>query len=57
MLQFAHSEYLYALYLIPIVIGLIWYTIRNQNKLLEKFANVKLHKILFPMRSKFKILF
>lgn len=57
MFRFAHSEYLYALYLIPIVIGLIWYTIRNQNKLLEKFANVKLHKILFPMRSKFKIIF
>jgi Ca-activated chloride channel homolog len=54
MFRFAHSEYLYGLYLIPIIIGLIWYSYKNQNKLLEKFANVKLHKILFPLRSKFK---
>ncbi len=56
MFRFAHSEYLYALYFVPVIIGLIWYSIRNQNQLLEKFANIKLHKILFPLRSKVKVL-
>ncbi|MCB0753343.1 MAG: VWA domain-containing protein [Ignavibacteriae bacterium] len=54
MFRFAHSEYLYALYLMPIIIVLIWYSLRNQNQLLEKFANSKLHKVLFPLRSRFK---
>ena len=55
MSRFAHSEYLYALYLVPIIIGLIWYSIRYQNQLLRKFANIKLHKILFPLRSGIKV--
>jgi Ca-activated chloride channel homolog len=55
MFRFAHSEYLYALYLIPIIIVLIWFSIRKQNQLLEKFANLKLHKILFPLRSSVKV--
>ncbi|MCB0748344.1 MAG: VWA domain-containing protein, partial [Ignavibacteriae bacterium] len=54
MFRFAHSEYLYALYLMPIIIVLIWYSLRNQNQLLERFANSKLHKVLFPLRSRFK---
>lgn len=57
MFRFAHSEYLYALYLIPIIIVLIWYSVRKQNQLLEKFANTKLHKILFPLRSSAKVFF
>ncbi len=57
MFRFAHSEYLNALYLIPIIIVLIWFSIRKQNQLLEKFANLKLHKILFPLRSTAKVFF
>jgi len=57
MFRFAHSEYLYTLYLIPVIIVLIWFSIRKQNQLLEKFANIKLHKILFPLRSRSKIFF
>lgn len=57
MFRFAHSEYLYALYLIPVLIFLIWFSIKKQNQLLEKFANTKLHKILFPLRSTAKIFF
>ncbi|MCW8850617.1 MAG: VWA domain-containing protein [Melioribacteraceae bacterium] len=57
MFRFAHSEYLYALYLIPIIILLIWFSIKKQNQLLEKFANLKLHKVLFPLRSTSKIIF
>ena len=54
MFRFAHSEYLYGIYLIPVLIVLLWYATKYQNKLLGKFANVKLHKILFPLRSSFK---
>ncbi len=57
MFRFAHSEYLYALYLIPVIILLIWFSIKKQNQLLEKFANTKLHKVLFPLRSTSKIIF
>lgn len=55
MFRFAHSEFLYLLYLIPIIILLVWFSIRKQNQLLAKFANLKLHKILFPLRSRTKI--
>ena len=55
MFRFAHSEYLYALYFVPIIIVLIWFSLRKQNELLEKFANNKLHKVLFPLRSATKI--
>jgi len=55
MFRFAHSEILYALYLVPLVIFLIWYSVRNQKKLLEKFANTKLHHVLFPNKSRLKI--
>jgi Ca-activated chloride channel family protein len=57
MFKFAHSEYLYALYLIPFVILLIWISVRKQNQLLEKFADTKLHKILFPLKSRVKVFF
>lgn len=57
MFRFAHSEYLYALYFIPVIILLIWFSIRKQNQLLEKFADKKLHKILFPLRSSVKVFF
>ena len=57
MFRFAHSEYLYALYLIPVLVFLIWLSIKKQNQLLEKFANTKLHKVLFPLRSAAKIFF
>lgn len=57
MFRFAHLEYLYALYLIPVIIVLIWLSIRKQNQLLDKFANSDLHKILFPLRSGIKLFF
>ena len=56
MFRFAHNEYLYLLYAVPFIVLLIWYSIRNQKKLLEKFANPKLHDLLFPLKSRFKII-
>ena len=54
MIRFANSEYLYLLWLIPLLIFLFWFTQNKQNKLLEKFAGTKLHEVLFPLRSKLK---
>lgn len=54
MIRFGHSTILYLLWLIPALIVLYWYVQKNQNKLLEKFAGTKLHKVLFPERSIFK---
>ncbi len=51
MFRFAHSEYLYFLYLIPVIVLIYWFTQRQQVKLLKGFANSKLHKVLFPKRS------
>jgi Ca-activated chloride channel homolog len=54
LIRFANSEYLYFLWLIPALIALYWYTVKQQNSILEKFAGSKLHSILFPLRSKLK---
>ncbi len=54
MFRFAHPEYLYGLYLIPVLIILYWYLSKNRNKLLNNFADKKLHKIILPALSKGK---
>ncbi|MFH1526102.1 MAG: VWA domain-containing protein [Bacteroidota bacterium] len=51
MLRFAHSEYLYALYLIPVIIFFYWITQKINKKLLKQFASEKLHRVLFPKKS------
>lgn len=48
MFRFAHPEYLNVLYIIPVLIILFWYLNRNRKKLLENFADKKLHRILLP---------
>jgi Ca-activated chloride channel homolog len=57
MFRFAHNEYLYALYLIPLLVALYWYTQRKQKKDIENFAGILMHKVLFPFRSTFKSAF
>lgn len=54
MFRFAHPEYLNALYLIPVLIVLFWFLNRNRKKLLEKFADKKLHRVLLPSFSNLK---
>jgi len=54
MLRFAHSEYLYALYLIPLMVIFFWYTRKQRRKVLLEFADEKMHEILFPMKSRLK---
>lgn len=54
MIRFAHTEYLYALYFLPLLAIIFWYTYRIQKKQLNDFASSKLQKVLLPMRSGFK---
>lgn len=54
MFRFAHTEYLYALYLIPLIVFFFWFVYRNQKKLLAKFSDTKLLKVLVPERSMLK---
>jgi Ca-activated chloride channel family protein len=54
MFRFAHPEYLYALYVLPVIIILFFFLIRNQKKNLKAFANLSLHKVLLPKHSKVK---
>ena len=54
MFRFAHIEYLNLLYLIPILILVYWFSHRQKNQALIKFANSKMHKLLLPLRSSIK---
>jgi Ca-activated chloride channel family protein len=58
MFRFAHPEYLNALYIIPALIVLFWYVSRNRKKLLDSFADRKLHRVLLPdfsgIKNRFK---
>lgn len=54
MFRFAHAEYLYLLYLLPIIVLLFWWTYMSQSKLLKAFASDKLQRVLYPLRSGFK---
>ncbi len=54
MFRFAHPEYLHALYIIPVLIGIFWYLNRKRKKALENFADKKLYHILLPAYSSAK---
>jgi len=54
MFRFAHPEYLNALYLIPVFVIAFWFIIKNRNKLIEKFADKNLLKIILPSYSGIK---
>jgi Ca-activated chloride channel family protein len=54
MFRFAHPEYLYALYAIPVLAFLFWLMNKNRKKILSQFADSKLHKIIIPDYSKAK---
>jgi Ca-activated chloride channel family protein len=54
MFRFAHPEYLYALYAVPVFILLFWFLLRKRKKLLGNFANKDLQKLLLPNYSRVK---
>ncbi|MGB8316476.1 MAG: VWA domain-containing protein, partial [Ignavibacteriaceae bacterium] len=51
MFRFAHPEYLYALYAVPLIVLLFWYLTRFRRKLLGKFAQKDVQKLLLPNYS------
>lgn len=54
MFRFAHPEYLYALYALPLFVVLFFLMFKQQRKKLNIFANHELHKFIVPMHSKVK---
>ena len=54
MFRFANPEYLYGLYLLPLIIAAFWYLTRNKYRLLDRFADKNLQPILLPTYSKLK---
>ncbi len=54
MIRFAHPEFLYGLYFIPVLVLAFWYFARRRNKMLEKFAGKTLQDVLLPTYSRGK---
>lgn len=54
MFRFAHPEYLYVLYLLPVLAAVYWWYFIKRNKALSEFADNKMHKILLPKFSRLK---
>lgn len=53
MSRFAYPEFLYALYLIPLFIGIYIFIYRNKINALKKFAEREMWQVLFPGKSFF----
>ncbi len=54
MIRFANIEFLYALFLIPIIIGVYWYAMRKKKKALIDFGELHLISRLIPDSPKYK---
>jgi Ca-activated chloride channel family protein len=54
MIRFAHPEFLYGLYFIPVLVLAFWYFARRRNRMLDKFAGKTLQGVLLPTYSKGK---
>jgi Ca-activated chloride channel homolog len=54
MFRFAHPEYLYALYIIPVMVLVYWLIYRAMQRDIRIFAAAKMHKILLPYFSRAK---
>jgi Ca-activated chloride channel homolog len=54
MIRFAHTEYLYALALLPVLLLIFLWAVRRRRKALELFGNPVLVKQLMPTAGKYK---
>ncbi len=54
MFRFAHSEYLYALAFIPVLLVVFWWALRMRKRGLELFGNLSLLDRLMPSAGKYK---
>jgi len=51
MFRFSNPEYLYLLLLIPVIIGLFWYSVRKQKQWINSFGIYKTILKLMPGHS------
>ena len=51
MIRFAHPEYLYILYALPFLIGLIIWQINGKRKVLKSLARIEAFSVLFGSKS------
>lgn len=54
MFKFGRPDYLYLLYLIPVLLVSFYFVRRKLDRLFKEFANEKLHRILSPQHSRNK---
>jgi Ca-activated chloride channel homolog len=54
MIKFAHSEYLFALAVIPLLIVIYFLAVRNRRRSIQQFGNPVLLKLLMPTAGKYK---
>ncbi len=54
MIRFAHSEYLIFLAVLPILLGLFWWSVRRRRIFLERYSSAKMLMHLMPSRSAYK---
>jgi Ca-activated chloride channel homolog len=54
MIRFAHSGYLYALFLLPVLIVLFWWAVRMRKRALARFGNPEILRKLTPQESGYK---
>lgn len=54
MFKFAHTEYLYLLLILPMLILFVWLVARKQKKLIASFADKKMTQLLIPDKSSYK---
>ncbi len=54
MFRFAHPEFLYGLYLVPLLIAALWLSIRRRSRLIDRFAGKALQPVLVPSFSRKK---
>jgi len=55
MFKFGRPDYLYLLYLIPVLLVSFYFIRRKLDQLYKKFADERLHRVLSPMHSKNKL--
>jgi Mg-chelatase subunit ChlD len=51
MFRFAHPDFLYALLILPVLIALFLYAVKNKKKLLKRFGDYKIIRQLMPDAS------
>ena len=54
MIRFAHTEYLYALTLLPVLLILFWWALQMRKRGLSRFGNPLLLEMLMPSVSRYK---